>query len=300
MKVGELDLLDGSPPCQAFSTAGTRAKQWGKENKHSDGTTQRSDDLFFQYARLLKGLKPKVFIAENVSGLVKGVAKGYFKDILRELKACGYVVEAKLLDAQWLGVPQQRQRVFFVGVRNDLAKKHGLKPAFPNPLPYRYTVFEAIGDLIQGSKLEVRIAAGFRKEKHVRAKDRPSPTIGTGSGFGNNFNNGSSTIRFMVEHHGQFQDQDFTDKVVPTIRATAGGQFFVHETEHGLRTQGNMVRRKFKIEELKRICAFPDDFTLTGSYSQRWARLGNSVPPLMMRAVGMAVRDQILAKLPVK
>ena len=103
--------------------------------------TQRTDDLFFEYARLLKGLLPKCFVAENVSGLVKGVAKGYFLEILAALKGSGYRVEAGLLDAQWLGVPQTRQRLIFVGVREDL----GLPPAFPRPLPYRYSVREALG-----------------------------------------------------------------------------------------------------------------------------------------------------------
>lgn len=133
LKVGELDLFDGSPPCSSFSTAGKREKGWGEVKKYSD-KAQRTDDLFFEYIRLIQGLQPKTFVAENVSGLVKGTAKGYFLEILRALKACGYQVEARVLDAQWLGVPQARQRLIFVGVRNDL----GLKPAHPKPLNYSY------------------------------------------------------------------------------------------------------------------------------------------------------------------
>ena len=72
---GELDLLDGSPPCAAFSTAGKRQASWGQVRSYPD-TRQRTDDLFFEYARILRGLQPRVFVAENVSGLVKGVAKG--------------------------------------------------------------------------------------------------------------------------------------------------------------------------------------------------------------------------------
>ena len=116
----ELDVLDGSPPCQAFSTAGPRDRTWGLEVAHADGTQQRSDDLFYEYARLLAELRPKAFVAENVAGLVRGVARGYFKRILAALKEPGYRVEARLLDAQWLGVPQARQRLIFVGVREDL------------------------------------------------------------------------------------------------------------------------------------------------------------------------------------
>src|SRR5438552_3554823 len=105
---GELDLLEGSPPCSSFSTAGQINKKWGKTGQYSEGQAQRTDDLFFEYARLLRGLQPKVFIAENVSGLVKGVSKGYFMDIRESLRSCGYVVGAQVLDAQWLGVPQMR------------------------------------------------------------------------------------------------------------------------------------------------------------------------------------------------
>lgn len=138
---GELDVFDGSPPCASFSTMGKREAGWGKVKKYSD-SAQRTDDLFFEYARMIDGIQPKVFVAENVSGLVKGTAKGYFKEILARLKGCGegYVVEAKLLDAQWLGVPQARQRLIFMGVRRDLGKK----PVFPRPLSFRYSVRDAI------------------------------------------------------------------------------------------------------------------------------------------------------------
>lgn len=124
---GEIDLFDGSPPCCAFSTSGKREKGWGKVRKYSD-SEQRVDDLFFEYIRLIKGLQPKTFVAENVSGLIKGSAKGYFKLILKGLKDCGYEVKVKLLNAKYLGVPQSRERVIFVGVRNDIAKKYNVHP----------------------------------------------------------------------------------------------------------------------------------------------------------------------------
>ena len=132
---GKLDILDGSPPCAAFSTAGKREAGWGKIKAYSD-KAQRVDDLFFEYIRLIDGIRPKVFVAENVSGLVKGTAKGYFKKILGALAEPGYNVSCRILDAQWLGVPQMRQRTIFIGVRNDL----NLEPVHPSPLPYRYSV----------------------------------------------------------------------------------------------------------------------------------------------------------------
>ncbi len=128
MKQGQVDVLEGSPPCASFSTAGRRERSWGQIKNYSE-TRQRVDDLFFEFVRIVDGVKPRVFIAENVSGLVKGTAKGYFKEILREMKAIGYRVEAKVLDAQWLGVPQHRERLIFVGVRDDL----NVEPAHPKP-----------------------------------------------------------------------------------------------------------------------------------------------------------------------
>ena len=92
MKPGELDVFNGSPPCQAFSSAGQRAKGWGKSRDYGNGVSQKNEDLFFEYVRLLQGLQPRAFVAENVAGLTRGVALGYFKDIMRGLSACGYAV----------------------------------------------------------------------------------------------------------------------------------------------------------------------------------------------------------------
>jgi DNA (cytosine-5)-methyltransferase 1 len=125
IKAGALDLMDGSPPCASFSTAGNRSADWGKAKKYSE-TVQRVDDLFFEYARLLKGIRPKVFVAENVSGLVKGVAKGYFLDILKTLKDCGYVVRAKLLDASGWASPCHATADLHQGKRG-----HGYRAGLP-------------------------------------------------------------------------------------------------------------------------------------------------------------------------
>jgi DNA (cytosine-5)-methyltransferase 1 len=108
LKPGELDVLDGSPPCQGFSTAGKR--------KMDDGRNQ----LFREYVRLLRGLQPKVLVMENVSGMVKGKMKLIFADIMRELKASGYRVSARLMNAMYFGVPQSRERMIFIGVREDI------------------------------------------------------------------------------------------------------------------------------------------------------------------------------------
>ena len=107
---GELDVLEGSPPCQGFSTAGKRVLD------------DPRNQLFREYVRLLRGLQPRVFVMENVSGMVKGKMKLVFADALRELKAGGYVVSARLLNAKYFNVPQSRERLIFIGVREDIAR----------------------------------------------------------------------------------------------------------------------------------------------------------------------------------
>lgn len=116
----DLDLLDGSPPCSTFSTSGSREKAWGKEKVFAEGQAKQTlDDLTFEYCRTIDRLKPKVCLLENVSGLVKGNAKVYAKRIKETIEKSGYRVQLFLLNAATMGVPQARQRVFFIGLRND-------------------------------------------------------------------------------------------------------------------------------------------------------------------------------------
>lgn len=279
LEVGQLDLLDGSPPCASFSTAGARQKHWGEVKKYSD-VKQRTDDLFFEFARLVKGIQPKTFVAENVSGLVKGTAKGYFLAILKELKSCGYRVKCRLLDAQWLGVPQMRQRTIFVGVREDLKDVNGylIEPAHPKPFSHRYSIRDAVPWISGGGGTQhfhVEAAADMSKYATGREWDV--------MGEPNELDNVQSDRYFQLV-------KPALGKPCPTVTAEGGNACIAsvcHPTE----------RRKFSIAELKRVCSFPDDFVLTGSYAQRWERLGRAVPPLMMNAIAETIRDEILAKI---
>jgi DNA (cytosine-5)-methyltransferase 1 len=114
----DLDLLDGSPPCAAFSTSGAREKLWGKESEY-EGISQVKDDLVYIYCDTIEKLKPKVFILENVSGLMKGNAKSYLKNVINRLSK-NYNVQTFLLYAASMGIPQIRNRVFVIGLRKDI------------------------------------------------------------------------------------------------------------------------------------------------------------------------------------
>lgn len=298
MQPGQLDLFDGSPPCASFSTAGKREAGWGKVKAYSD-TKQRTDDLFFEYARLVRGVQPKVFVAENVSGLVKGTAKGYFLEILAALKDCGYNVTAKLLDAQWLGVPQMRQRVIFMGVRKDLSAK----AAYPRPLPYRYSVKDALPWIVKQ-----RHGKGFGEEEWIDASQSPAQTVGTQQSSGNNINNGAYKVeaatdisRFAIgAEWDRIGAGGQSDKYLQLTRPLINGQSGTITAEGGNPSLAGVThpteKRKFSIAELKRICAFPDDFQLTGTYTQQWERLGRAVPPVMMSHIAATIRDEVLCK----
>ena len=120
----DLDILDGSPPCSSFSMAGNREKDWGKEKKFREGQAEQIlDNLFFDFIDLAKKLQPKIVVAENVKGLLLGNAKEYVRRIYREFDLAGYYCQHWLLDASKMGVPQKRERVFFIAFRKDLATK---------------------------------------------------------------------------------------------------------------------------------------------------------------------------------
>jgi DNA (cytosine-5)-methyltransferase 1 len=255
---GKLDVLDGSPPCSSFSMAGSRQDGWGKVKKYSD-KSQRTDDLFFEYARLVGELRPRAFVAENVAGLVVGKAKGYFLQIRAALRAHGYEVRSATMDSQWLGVPQARRRVFFVGVREDVAGEF----EFPSPLQYRYSIEDALAGLpkedVSGLSIaKCAIYPEWQKLSPGGASDRYFSLV-------------------RPDPRGP----------CPTITASTSGICTAGVAHHS-------EPRKYSVAELKRICSFPDDYELTGGYQQQVERLGRSVPPLMMRGLAEKLAEVLL------
>ena len=212
----QLDVLDGSPPCQGFSTAGKR--DFGDDR----------NQLFREYVRLLRGLQPKVFVMENVSGMVKGKMKLIFADIMRELKASGYVVSARLLNAMWFGVPQSRERMIFIGVREDL----GIAPSHPKAENRQIGITEAVPDVYATRSMKINPWI-----KHPR----PAATI----------TKTDSDYQFM------------------TLRGI----------------------RKPAISEVAMLGSYPRHFRWN---TDAWARIGNSVPPLFMRAIARHIRQTVL------
>lgn len=246
LQSGELDVLDGSPPCQGFSTAGKRMLD------------DPRNQLFREYVRLLDGLKPRVFVMENVSGMVKGKMKLVFADILRALKGCDYRVSARLMNAMYFQVPQSRARMIFIGVREDVERA----PSHPSAERSAVSVREALRDVPDDPSAFVvgahtKIFQDMRLVKpgqsqpghhsHIRLPiDKPSPALLADSGFGH--------------YH------------------------YWHPLDH----------RVLTFNELKTLSSFPPMFQLCGEPGQRWARIGNSVPPLFMRAIAQHVRQHLL------
>ena len=169
IKVSELDILDGSPPCSAFSMAGsishgggnTHADAFGKTKQYSDiKDVSNVEDLFFEFLRVAKDIKPKVIIGENVEGLTMGEAKEYFHKIQNTFEKIGYLVVADVLNASYFGVPQSRKRCFFIGVREDVADKIGLNfmtmyQLYPEKNNTQTTLGEAISDVVNEDKEEL-------------------------------------------------------------------------------------------------------------------------------------------------
>ena len=293
VKVSELDILDGSPPCSAFSMAGSVSH--GEGRKHADAfgkTKQYSDikgvsnveDLFFEFLRVAKDIKPKVIIGENVEGLTMGEAKEYFHKIQNTFEEIGYLVVADVLNASYFGVPQSRKRCFFIGVREDVADAIGLNfmtmyQLYPDKNDVQTTLGEAINDVVNDDKEELdylfdKISPEKAVGKTLMKMPKDPDKVLTGMDYhdkGHHFNLKRSSLR----------------KPCPTITAM-GNLAGVAGTCHPLED------RKFTIKELKRIMSLPEDFKLTGKHKQQSERIGRMVPPLMMKALAESVYNKVL------
>lgn len=260
LQPGELDVLDGSPPCQGFSTAGKRAM--------NDPRNQ----LFREYTRLLRGLEPKVLVMENVSGLVKGKMKLVFVEILRELKASGYKVRACLLNAKYFHVPQSRERLIFIGVRDNLE----IKPSFP-----------------KGESGEIASRYAFLECADIDAPEFPdwlkkaSRMIDAG-----NYSSLSYENAFLKYKGNKAGSRNFRLLSWDRCSCTILSQWI------SISGIGHPDRQRYlSIGELKRLSSFSDNYQFTGGYKKGINRIGNSVPPLFMEAISRHIKINILAQI---
>lgn len=258
-----LDILDGSPPCSTFSMAGQREENWGKNKKFREGqASQILDDLFFEFIELANILKPKIIIAENVKGLVMGNAKGYVNLIIKKLDEIGYNTQIFLLNSATMGVPQRRERVFFIATSKYIDFKK-LKLEF-NETPIKYgqikdTEYKPINkDTLTYERWKKRIA------RDVKLSDTIQRT-----------------------EHGKvscFNTQYLKDDRTPATIA-AGGSPPLRYDVPGYASDKDIITMQ----------TFPQDYDFMGMNVQYVC--GMSVPPIMMKKIAEQIRLQLLDKM---
>ena len=291
----DIDILDGSPPCSAFSvagklshsTGGKHSDGWGQTKKYSDGKrVENIEDLFFEFLRVANDIKPKVVIAENVAGLTIGEAKQYYNKILNEFEKIGYEVSSQVLDSRYYGVSQTRTRVIFIGIRSDIAEKVGLNfmninGIFPQPSKNVIPLKDALINLEYDEEEIKYLTEKWSNTAYYKQTVSLMPTdpekVLTGGDYhpkGHHFN---------VKRVSQYAP-------APTLTAMGSG-----ETTAGACHWSEA--RKLTLGELKRIMSLPDDFKLTGKWTQKAERIGRMVPPLMMKRIAESVYENVLSKL---
>lgn len=375
LKKGELDVLDGSPPCSDFSTnnMGKREKQWGNEKKYSN-KTQRVDDLFYEFARVLKEIQPKVFVAENVKGLTVGNAKTILGDrsktvhslldiededevsdvskfngkdqtIVETLRACGYKVSYQVMNCSHYGVPQIRERLIFIGVRNDLP----YSPSFPRPTTRFNQILgkDAIGNfLFNGGN--VMLNPETMTYRYVKEYFPPHTTklevINTmkDNDFGtyahryhrDNWRkifytvvaqDGNNVIHSLVDRYWSVCEaktiqgfpEDFVDGLPPFERIKVSAEElanpdFTSKLKYKWKDAGHLsgdIRKiidlaGWKWEDMKDQKIFDLDleteYDTSKTYlhsSKAWENIGRAVPPLLYKAVGEHIYENILRPL---
>jgi DNA (cytosine-5)-methyltransferase 1 len=266
----ELDILDGSPPCSSFSMAGNREKDWGEEKQFREGQAmQVLDTLFFDFIDLAKKLQPKVVIAENVKGLLIGEAKQYVRQIYREFDLAGYYVQHWLLDASKMGVPQRRERVFFIALRKDLAK----------PFLKSIDLFTIAPEL----KLEFNEPkipfTNFSKDYENEVNDLMTPCL---LNEYDNIKEGGSSKKYF-----QYSRLD-RNKVASTLTTS--------QSKSAACQVHPYLKRFFNNKELCCIGTYPLDYNFN-SIKKPIYLIGMSVPPIMTAQIAKQIYEQWLCKL---
>lgn len=263
----QLDILDGSPPCSSFSMAGNREDDWGKDKKFREGQSEQVlDTLFFDFIDLAKRLQPKVVIAENVKGLMMGEAWKYMREIYKQFDEAGYYCQHWLLDASKMGVPQRRERVFFICLRKDLAESFMHQADMFTKLPYLRMEF---------------------KEEKILFKDVWTGKLGynatelsfkywTNTLPGSNFSEAANGSWF---NHCRLHNE----KVIPTLTTETGKKYHLPDNPELIDN-----------ETIIYAASFPIDYNFTTNNISYIT--GMSVPPIMTAQVATEVYEQWISK----
>ena len=268
-----LDILDGSPPCSTFSMAGSREDAWGKLKHFREGQAEQVlDTLFFDFIDLAKKLQPKVVVAENVKGLVLGNAKDYVRRIYQGFEDAGYYVKHFLLDAQQMGVPQRRERVFFLCLRKDIASpvlvQDGLfdmTPRIEMEFNEKPILFREVADY-SGDEVNSKVVRTLWENRQ----------------YGDT-NQGDANFRLYGKGSNFNQAYVYTDKICPTLASKKTCLIHFDKPLH------------LGQSEVCCISSFPQDYNFAGQ--QPHYVCGMSVPPVMMAQVASRIYDYWLSKI---
>jgi len=257
----DLDILDGSPPCSSFSMSGARERKWGTKFRFREGQAEQViDDLFFHFIETAGKLRPKVIVAENVKGLIIGNARGYVKEIFEAIGKAGYSCQLFLLNASRMGVPQRRERVFFIARRDDLGFSD-LALNFEEP---EISVKEAFAGITTRGKDQ-------SGSKHAHLYDLCKP----GDYFSDYHPKGYcfTWLRLPI------------DSPAPTLLGSAWTMFHFESM------------RNLSNEEYFSLQTFPRDFKVSSNILTAYL-CGMSVPPFMIQRIADQIEQQWLGAVP--
>ncbi|XQY90623.1 DNA (cytosine-5-)-methyltransferase [Metabacillus sp. HB246100] len=261
--IGELDLLSGGYPCQAFSYAGKKM-----------GLSDARGTMFYYYAQILKQLLPKMFLAENVKGLVNHDDGRTLALMLKVFSDIGYTVKWKVLRALDYDVAQKRERIVMVGIRNDLVEKYDFGYCLPQPFGYELT----LGDVIR----EVPESYGAKyPESKRKVLDlvppggywRDLPEDIAKEFMGKSYYSGGG--RTGMARRLSWDEPSLTLTCSPAQKQT--------ERCHPDET------RPFTVREYARIQSFPDSWEFDCSMNNAYKQIGNAVPVNMAKAIGLSI-----------
>lgn len=314
-----VDIIIGGPPCQAFSSVG-RAQS--PDSMNNDPRNY----LFENYLKILNHVKPKIFIFENVKGILTAKPKGVkiFERIIREMSETYNVVDDAgviLLNAADYGVPQIRERVILIGVRKDIDYINvnqiysDIRKTNSNDdenLPNYFTVKDAIADL---PKLLPGESANKVIAESKNTKNAYLEKISNDSGFVYNHearkHNAQDIERYRIlSSHKNWQLKDLQSVRPDLVHHDPkhfGNRYTVQEWDKPGKTvvahlykDGNLFihpdpeqARTFTVREAARIQSFPDDFVFEGSRTQQYKQVGNAVPPLMAESFAKTLKNYL-------